>query len=718
MPKYRQHVTCPTRDMNTLDHCYTTIKDAYRSVPRAALGLSDHCLVHLIPTYRQKLKCAKPVVRTVKRWTDESKMQLQACFDCTDWSVFEAAASDLNELTDTVTSYISFCEDMCVQTKTFCTFNNNKPWFTARLRQLRQDKEEAYRSGDRDLYKQARNKLTKEIKAAKRNYNEKLSNRFSANDSTAVWKGLQTITNYRRPSPNPVVSPRLAEDLNVFHSRFESTFTPSTPPTISITKGLPAPQTSPPSEPLPALRIYEQDVRQLFQRQRIRKAPGPDGVSPSCLKVCADQLAPVFTQIFNSSLELCEVPSCLKLSTIIPVPKKSPITGLNDYRPVALTSVVMKSFERLVLAHLKDITDPLLDPLQFAYRANRSVDDAINMALHCILHHPDSAGTYARVLFVDFSSAFNTIVPELLHHKLSQLTVPPSTCQWITSFLTDRRQQVRLGNFTSSTRTLSTGAPQGCVLSPLLFSLYTNDCTSGDPSVKLLKFADDTTVIGLIQDGDESAYRGEVDQLVLWCSQNHLELNPLKTVEMTVDLRKNPPPPHPLTILNKTVPTVDSFRFLGSTISRDLKWSSHIDSVRKKAQQRLFFLRQLRKFNLPRELLIIFYTAIIQSVLTASITVWFGSATRQDRDRLQRTIRSAERIIGTDLPSIQDLYRSRVRKRAGKISSDPSHPGHYLFRLLPSGRRYRALYTKTTRYKNSSFPRAVALMNTERTQSS
>ncbi len=92
-------------------------------------------------------------------------------------------------------------------------------------------------------------------------------------------------------------------------------------------------------------------------------------------------------------------------STIIPVPKKPKITGLNDYRPVALTSVVMKSFERLVLAHLKDITGPLLDPLQFAYRANRSVDDAVNMGLHYILQHLDKPGTYARILFVDFSSA-------------------------------------------------------------------------------------------------------------------------------------------------------------------------------------------------------------------------------------------------------------------------------------------------------------------------
>ncbi|KAI9999642.1 hypothetical protein NQD34_018320 [Periophthalmus magnuspinnatus] len=119
---------------------------------------------------------------------------------------------------------------------------------------------------------------------------------------------------------------------------------------------------------------------------------GPDGVSPSTLRHCAEELAPVFTDIFNTSLESCHVPACFKLSTIVPVPKKPRITGLNDYRPVALTSVLMKSFERLVLHHLKSFTSPLLDPLQFAYRANRSVDDTINLALHFILQHLDSPG--------------------------------------------------------------------------------------------------------------------------------------------------------------------------------------------------------------------------------------------------------------------------------------------------------------------------------------
>ncbi len=144
-------------------------------------------------------------------------------------------------------------------------------------------------------------------------------------------------------------------------------------------------------------------------------------VSPACLKTCADQLAPIFTQIFNRSLELWDVPSCFKRSTIIPIPKKPKITGLNDYRPVALTSVAMKSFERLVLAYLKDITGPLLDPLQFAYRANRSVDDAVNMGLHYILQHLDRPGTYVRILFVDFSSAFNILFISAVHKQYALL---------------------------------------------------------------------------------------------------------------------------------------------------------------------------------------------------------------------------------------------------------------------------------------------------------
>ncbi len=201
-----------------------------------------------------------------------------------------------------------------------------------------------------------------------------------------------------------------------------------------------------------------------------------------------------------------------------------------------------------------------------------------------------------------------------------------------------------------------------------------------------------TPLIGLIQDGDESAYRQEVEQLAIWSSLNNLELNTLKTVDMIVDFRRNPP-----ALLHSpsysTVTAVDSFRLLGTTISQDLKWVT---------QQRLNFLRQLRKFNLPQELLKQFYSATIESVNN-----WFSSATKSDLRRLWRVVRTAERIIGTILPTLQELHLSRVSKRAVKITLDPSHPAHFLFELLPSGRRYRALSTRTTRHRNSFFPQAI-----------
>ncbi len=228
LPKYRQLITCPTRDSNILDHCYTTIKNAYHSVLQAALGLSDHCLVHLIPTYRQKLKSAKPVVKTVKRWTNKTERLLQACLDLTDWSVFEAAANDLDELTETVTSYISFCEDMSIPTRTHLTYNNDKPWFTAKLRHLRQAKEDAYRKGDKVLYKQAKYTLAKytlekEIRIAKRNYYDKLRIQFSSSESASVCKCMKDITSYKKPSPSTVANQQQAYNLNEFYCRFKKT---------------------------------------------------------------------------------------------------------------------------------------------------------------------------------------------------------------------------------------------------------------------------------------------------------------------------------------------------------------------------------------------------------------------------------------------------------------------------------------------------------------
>ncbi|KAK1804792.1 hypothetical protein P4O66_003637 [Electrophorus voltai] len=191
----------------------------------------------------------------------------------------------------------------------------------------------------------------------------------------------------------------------------------------------------------------ESDVRRVFKRVNTRKTVGPDGICRKVLKACADQLASVFTDIFNLSLTLGIVPSSFKRSTIVPVLKKPQPSDLNDYCPVALTSVVMKCFEKLVRDFITCSLPASTDPLQFAYRHNHSTDDAIAHLLHTTLTRLDEGGgNYVKMLFVDYSSAFNTIIPSLLTTKLEDLGLHTSLCDWISNFLTERPQSIRVGN--------------------------------------------------------------------------------------------------------------------------------------------------------------------------------------------------------------------------------------------------------------------------------
>src|SRR4029434_2475879 len=125
---------------------------------------------------------------------------------------------------------------------------------------------------------------------------------------------------------------------------------------------------------------------------------------------CADQLAGVFSDIFNLSLSLSVLPTCFKRTTIIPVPTNTMVTCLNDYRPVALTSVIMKCFKWLVKSLICSLLPPTLDPMQFAYRSNRSTDDAIALTMHTALSHLDKGNTHVRMLFIDY-----TVVPHSTH---------------------------------------------------------------------------------------------------------------------------------------------------------------------------------------------------------------------------------------------------------------------------------------------------------------
>ena len=149
------------------------------------------------------------------------------------------------------------------------------------------------------------------------------------------------------------------------------------------------------------------------------------------------------------------------------------------------------------------------------------------------------------VVKVMFALIYSHVNPLHQFQCISFYASDTSLCNWILDFLMGRPKVVRVGDSTSATLILNTGAPQGCVLSPLLYSLFTHDCTARHDSNTIITFPDDTTVVGLITDNDATAYREEVRDLAVWCQDNNLSLNVIKTKEMIVDCRKRRTEPAP-----------------------------------------------------------------------------------------------------------------------------------------------------------------------------
>jgi hypothetical protein len=619
------------------------------------------------PKYRPLVKRLKPKVINVKQWSENALHELQGSLECTDWNVFIDANPDLNDLTDVVSCYIQFCTDNAIPTKEIKVFPNNKPWITKEVKSVINKKKQIFGQGDKGKLKDIQKELKSVISAERAKYKDRIEQNFVENDMKKVWTGMRLMSGYSNGSKKhtelPQTSISYANDLNDFYNRFDiHDF----------------------SEELSSLReilcnddfnemftVTEDDVRREFLKLKISKAGGPDNIPAKLLKTCSSQLSEIFTFIYNRSFETSSIPDLWKCSCIIPVPKKPVITCMNDLRPVALTSVPMKVCERLFKNVLSKYVQQLLDPLQFAYQSNRSCSDAILVLLENLYSHLEKAkcGNSARVMFFDFSSAFNTIQPHLLVKKLyDSKCVPNGILMWILNYLTNRSQFVKIsssGN-TSTVITSNTGAPQGTVLAPFLFTLYTADCRSSAPSCPLIKFADDTVMVGLISKDDHQCFLDQLDTFTSYCASNYLELNVSKTKEMIIDYRVDPPTPDAAMIKDSSVDRVETYKYLGVVIDNKLNWHAHIDNLIKKLNSKMFCLRKLNSFNVSPAILVTFYNTVIASVWRNCLVCYGGNATVCDKNRIDRVIREAGRIVGELLHDVDSVYKEEVERKLKK----------------------------------------------------
>jgi len=292
--------------------------------------------------------------------------------------------------------------------------------------------------------------------------------------------------------------------------------------------------------------------------------------------------------------------------------------------------------------------------------------------------------------------------------------VPSSIMAWILDYLTNRSQYVRLScNGTLSHMLISnTGAPQGTVLAPFLFTIYTSDFRSTDEKCPIIKFADDSAMIALITDDDDSVYKHQLERFVSYCDANYLELNVSKTKEMIIDFRNSSCPPCSVVLKGSSVERVSSYKYLGIIIDDKLNWHTHINSMIKKLNSRMYCFKKLNFFNVNSRILALFYDSVVASVWRYCLLCWGGNIAQGDKERVERVITQAGKIIGAPRQDFDTVYSDLLTKKLADVLMEDKYPLHHRLsdRLNPSG-RMRSISAKTNRYLLSFVPQAVRLHN-------
>ncbi len=411
--------------------------------------------------------------------------------------------------------------------------------------------------------------------------------------------------------------------------------------------------------------------------------------------------------------DLGQIPTLWKTATIIPIPKSKNSNELKEFRPVALISLVMKILEKI----LKNITVSFikgkLGPLQFAYQPNKGVEDAKIFLMDTVYKHLEKPRSHARLLFADFSSAFNKMQPHILIKRLSSyFNLPDQLLLLILNFLTERVQQVFVNGKMSTATVSNTGSPQGCVLSPLLFIMYTDSCRTSQENRFLVKFSDDTVLLSLLQ-GSESDHGPALSEFVNWCDDNFLYLNVSKTQEMFIDFRHANTGHRASVIHGVEVQRIESYKYLGTVFDSHLKFDINTESIVKRGQQRIHLMRKLNSFNVSVRILSNFYCSFIESLLTFSSVCWFNGLSINYKNSLNSIVKVCSKTIGVKQRDLCSLWENQVLKKAKCILSQPDHVLSGQFTVMPSGRRYHAPLRRTNRYSKSFIPSAIRLLNAD-----
>ena len=686
-----QHVTQPTRyrenQSPTLDDLIFTNDDQTLSDLQHIhhLGASDHLMLNFNINFNfDKPKLInKTKLNFLKADLPKMKQMLQV-----DWEA-ELQGKTAEEAYNTFLTRYNTAVEECVPKSTTTVSNKYvKPiWMKSDTLKLIKKKHNSHtrylntkQPTDYDNYKVIRNKVTHQVKEDRKNFEERLAREVKEN-ARVFWKYVNSAKKTRSSIPNlrrmdGTFSSSDQQKADALNQQFASVFTLEDIDTIPQSNDMDL------DHLLENLTVTEEEVKTKLLKLRADKAPGPDSVHPYVLKKMAETLCKPLASIYNTSLSSQKLPDVWKTGNISAIFKKGDKSLPQNYRPVQLTSVVCKILESMIteaiLKHL--VLNNLEDLHQHGFTHGKSTVTNLIQALN-VWSEALSHGIPVDVLYLDYEKAFDKVPHQRLLNELHRQGIRGAVHGWITEFLNNRQQRVRVNDEFSDYSTVLSGVPQGSVLGPTLFLLYVSQIPSILKNFVSL-FADDTKIFTYLMEQKEnlpeseqlhtaSSLQNDINLITEWSEKYQMSFNLAKCHVLHLG-HNNAKADYTMykqnslitakgglayTLEFHTLQTVEEEVDLGVTVDNQLKFSKHVDTKVSKANKLLGLLRHTFK-HLNEEIFTLLYKSIIRPHVEYATSVW-SPHLKKDRDKIERLQRRATKLV----PSIKDLsYQERLRQ--------------------------------------------------------
>lgn len=509
----------------------------------------------------------------------------------------------------------------------------------AEKRRARSKWQRTYAPADRQDYNQISRRLKNRLKEIRNEEFEQYISKLSRTDHS-IWKPIQNSKKPTTPAPpvrkniNEPWAKSDAEKANLFAEHLVSVFQPLD---NEVDQEIEHSLSIPPVIHTPIKTLSPKEIAEEIKFLNPKKSPGIDLITAKMMKELPRKGIVLLTYIYNAILRLGYWPKCLKTAQIIMIgkPGKEP-TDVSSYRPISLLSVISKLLERLVLRRLNVDLPPenWIPDHQFGFRQKHSTVQQVHRITQTVNKALENK-QYCSGVFLDISQAFDKVWHPGLIYKIKHI-LPSNYFNLLKSYLSERTFQTKVNEAKSDYFSISSGVPQGSVLGPLLYVLYTSDLPTAQNAITGT-FADDTAILSCHEDPQiaSNITQNNLDNLQQWLKKWKIKVNESKSAHITFTLRKETCPA--VTINNVQIPQTQAVKYLGLHLDNKLTWKQHITKKRKQMELKARELQWLigRKSRVSMENKILIYKTVIKPIWTYGLELW-GCASKSNIAIIQR----------------------------------------------------------------------------------